>query len=153
MSPTSLSHDDSTQQVKVFLVQVFLFIVVWSITFFFLRNQRAMMVYPQACAFLITHEIPLVLSAAVRYGICASFLPAFIGAFIRGYRSVKESCMTNILLFMLFVAYASIMEYTFPSISLDYRQWVVMDSVFFAFAVPIGSILGYISAIPFSLLK
>jgi hypothetical protein len=145
-----LPDNDLMQQIKVYLMQIFLFVIVWNITFFSLKNQRALVGYPPACDFLIAREAPLVLRAAFRYGICAPFLSAFIGAFLREYRSAKESCITNIFLYMLFVAYASILEYIFPSISLDYKRWVVIDSVFFAFAVPIGSILGYVAAIPFS---
>jgi hypothetical protein len=152
MKNDQLPSNDSMQRIKIYLMQVFLFIVVWSITFFSLKNQRALAGYPPACDFLIAREVPLVLRAAVRYGICAPFLSAFIGAFIREYRSIKESCITNILLYMLFVAYASILEYISPGISLDYKRWIVIDAVFFAYAVPIGSILGYVAAIPFALL-
>jgi hypothetical protein len=151
LSPLNQGND-SVQRIKIYLMQVFLFIVVWSITFFFFKNQRALQGYPPECSFLMAREVPQILSGVVRYGACAPFLSAFIGAFMREYRSFKESCVTNILLFVSFVACASVLEYMFPSISLDYKKWFVIDSVFFAFAVPIGSILGYVAAIPFFLL-
>lgn len=127
---------------KIFLVQIAIFFIAWSVTFFTLRNLRALKGIPAECYPILSTELPVILDGFIYYGLWAAFFSSFIYSFMQGFNSFKRSFLEYVITLILFSSYAVILELLFPSITSSYINWAVIDIVFFLVTIPIGNFFG-----------
>jgi hypothetical protein len=153
-----MENDLSFTRKKIFLAELLLFVVLWTVNFFAFYGTKGLMVIPYECSFAFNLPmIPYWIVFFIRYGAWVSFLVLFICSFLAGFHTPRERIKECVLAFVLFSIYASVLELLFPAkiklfgISI-FVDWLLFDMIQFALTIPIANAFGSSASTFFSTL-